>query len=98
MSFTDYIKPELLILIPVLYFLGEIIKTTEKIENRYIPALLGAVGIALSLLYVLGTEPFSATGIFTAITQGILVAGAAVYTNELVDQLMKRPEGGKNEQ
>ena len=92
MTFTDYIRPELLILVPVLYFLGEIIKSSEKIDSRYIPAVLGIVGVALSLLYVLGTEAFSATGIFTGITQGILVAGAAVYTNELITQLLKHPE------
>ena len=93
MTFTDYIRPELLILVPVLYFLGEIIKS-----SRYIPAVLGIVGVALSLLYVLGTEAFSATGVFTAITQGILVAGTAVYTNELIDQLLRRPEGDKDGQ
>lgn len=98
MTFTDYIRPELLILVPVLYFLGEIIKSSEKIDSRYIPAILGIVGVALSLLYVLGTEAFSATGVFTAITQGILVAGTAVYTNELIDQLLRRPEGDKDGQ
>lgn len=85
MDYRDYIKPELLVLIPVLYILGAIIKNTEKINNRYIPAILGLVGIALANLYVLATEGISGTSLFTAITQGILVAGAAVYANELID-------------
>lgn len=98
MTFAEYIRPELLILVPVLYVLGAIIKDSAAIQNRWIPAILGGVGIALSLLYVLGTGDFSATGVFTAITQGILVAGAAVYTNELIVQLIKKPEDEKDGQ
>lgn len=98
MTFEEYIRPELLILVPVLYVLGAIIKDSAAIQNRWIPAILGGVGIALSLLYVLGTGDFSATGVFTAITQGILVAGAAVYTNELIVQLIKKPEDEKDGQ
>lgn len=98
MTFAEYIRPELLILVPVLYILGAIIKDSDTIQNRYIPAILGLIGIALSLLYVLGTGDFSATGIFTGITQGILVAGAAVYTNELIVQLIKKPEDEKDGQ
>lgn len=98
MTFVEYIRPELLILVPVLYVLGAIIKDSAAIQNRWIPAILGGVGIALSLLYVLGTGDFSATGVFTAITQGILVAGAAVYTNELIVQLIKKPEDESNGQ
>ena len=87
MNYQDYIKPELLVLIPVLYIMGLIIKSTETIKNKYIPALLGLAGIALANLYVLATEGITGTALFTAITQGILAAGAAVYANELIDQL-----------
>ena len=89
MSFTEYIKPELLILVPVLYIIGAMIKDSKTISNRFIPAILGGVGVFLSLLYVIGSTGISATGIFTAITQGILVAGAAVYTHEFITQLRK---------
>ena len=44
-------------------------------------------GIALASLYVIATEGVTGTALFTAITQGILAAGAAVYANELIDQL-----------
>lgn len=102
MTFVDYIKPELLILVPVLYILGAIIKDSATVQNRYIPAILGACGVFLALLYVVGVSGFSATGIFTAITQGILIAGAAVYTHEFITQLRKddeeppAPEGGED--
>ena len=87
MNYQDYIKPELLILIPVLYIMGLIIKSTETIKNKYIPAILGLAGIALASLYIIATEGATGTALFTAITQGILAAGAAVYANELIDQL-----------
>ena len=89
MSFVEYIKPELLILVPVLYIAGAMIKDSQTISDRFIPAILGGVGIFLSLLYVIGSSDFSATGVFTAITQGILIAGAAVYTHEFITQLRK---------
>lgn len=92
MSFTEYIKPELLILVPVLYIIGAMIKDSATISNRFIPAILGGIGVFLSLLYVIGSTGFSATGIFTAITQGILVAGAAVYTHEFITQMLKTEE------
>lgn len=83
---TDYIKPELLILVPVLYILGEIMKHTERIKDNYIPAILGAAGILLAFIYVTATEGLALIGIFTAITQGVLVAGAAVYADQIVKQ------------
>lgn len=95
MTFVDYIKPELLILVPVLYILGCIIKDSETVSNRFIPAILGAVGMFLSLLYVAGSTGLSVIGIFTGITQGILIAGAAVYTHEFIDQLRKSDEDVK---
>lgn len=98
MTFAEYIKPELLILVPVLFILGCIIKDSDTVQDKYIPAILGAVGIALSLLYVLGSTNISATSIFTAITQGILVAGAAVYTNEFITQLRKPDEKPASEE
>ena len=43
-------------------------------------------------MYVMGSSGISATGIFTAITQGILIAGTAVYTHEFISQLRKDDE------
>ena len=92
MEFENFIKPELLILVPVLYFTGVIIKNTEAVPDKYIPAILGVAGIALSLLYVITTAGANGTSIFTAITQGILVAGARVYNNELIKQVTDKEE------
>lgn len=93
MNFEEYVKPELLILIPVLYLVGLAIKKSN-IADKFIPFLLGVVGVLLSGLYLFATEDINgsqavATAIFTAITQGVLVAGASVYANELIKQAGK---------
>ena len=55
MDFTEYIKPELLILIPVLYIIGMAAKKTSLIANKLIPLIVGTIGILLSVIYVLAT-------------------------------------------
>lgn len=86
--------PELLILIPVLYLIGIGIKKS-KIRDNFIPLILGAIGIILSGLYIFAVAPAFAdvyailTAIFTAITQGILCAGASVYINQIIKQSEK---------
>ena len=90
----EYIKPELLILAIVLYFLGVAIKNTEVIKDKYIPLVLGLVGIIFSAIYVVATSSVASyqdvlTIIFTSIVQGILVAGASVYANQLIKQSEK---------
>lgn len=84
----EYIKPELLVLIPVLYFIGAGLKKSE-VKDKFIPWILMASGIVLSMLYVLGTSGITMVAIFTAITQGILCAGTSVYVNQLVKQSNK---------
>lgn len=93
MDFQQYIKPELLILIPVLYLIGAGIKRS-KIEDRHIPWILGVCGVLLSCIYLYAVEDINgsraiATALFTAITQGILCAGASVYANQLYKQTKK---------
>lgn len=87
----EYIYPELLVLIPVLYFIGWCIKKCEKIDNKYIPMLLGVAGILLCTIYMLSittTITFNAifSTIFAAIVQGMLCAAAAVFVNQLKKQ------------
>ena len=89
MTFENYIKPELLILVVVLYVIGLMLKNTMLIKDKFIPLTLGVIGVALSLFYVVGTEGFSVMGVFTGFTQGVLVAGASVYANQLFKQSSK---------
>lgn len=94
MNFQDFIKPELLILIPVLYLIGVGIKKS-KIPDRLIPVILGGCGIVLAAIYVFATTPCTSSmdvfmGLFTALSQGILCAGASVYINQLLKQAQEK--------
>ena len=93
---TEAVKPELLVLIPVLYLIGAAVKKTNKINNKYIPLILGCLGVAFALVYVLATaEDLSnfqsvLLVIFSAVVQGILCAGACVYGDQTIKQLFKK--------
>ncbi|MDO4847440.1 MAG: phage holin family protein [Clostridiaceae bacterium] len=79
MELLKYTVENCLILIPVLNVIGQIIKGIEKIDNRFIPLILLAFGVAGSI----GILGFNAE----AVIQGVLVTGTAVYGNQLVKQL-----------
>lgn len=90
----EFVKPELLVLIPVLYLIGTGFKKTTLIKDKFIPVILGLVGVLLAGLWVFATTPVSGAreiimAIFTALTQGVLLAGAAVYANQVYKQLKK---------
>lgn len=90
----NYVKPELVVVAVVLYFLGTAIKKSESIKDKYIPLLLGVAGILICGIYVVATCSLSGTqdiamALFTAIVQGILVAGLSTYVNQLIKQLNK---------
>lgn len=90
---SNFIKPELLILIPFLYFLGCGLRISE-LKNKYIPAALGIAGMVLALLWCIATAPCVtvqdyALMAFTAIVQGGLCAGGSVYCNEMITQSKK---------
>lgn len=93
---TNFIRPELLILAPVLYLIGMGLKRSARVSDNNIPLVLGTVGIALAVVYVLATSELIGwrdilLAAFTAVTQGILTAGCSVYVN----QLIKQGSGGK---
>lgn len=90
----EFIKPELIILVPVLYLIGMAVKKSTA-ADRFIPWILGAVGIICCAMYILSTSDISGwrdvlMATFTAITQGILLAGASVYVNQLTKQTVKK--------
>lgn len=93
MNYQDYIKTELLALVPVLYFLGTGLKKT-RLPDKWIPTVIGAAGVLLSAVWVIATSEISgmkeaAYAVFTSVTQGVLVAGASVYANQLYVQAKK---------
>lgn len=93
MNFSEYINPELLILVPVLYAMGYAVKKTS-IKDKHIPLILGAVSVLICGLYVFSQNTINgsqevATALFTALTQGVLIAAASVYANQIIKQETK---------
>ncbi len=89
----EFIKPEVLVLIPVLYLLGMALKKSQ-IVDKHIPWLLGCASVLLCFMYILATSVLNGwqeiiMAIFSSITQGILCAGASVYVNQFIKQSKK---------
>lgn len=82
MDILNYVVQEGLVMIPVLFIIGEIIKGTELLGNKWIPLVILIVSVGFTPL-VLGT--------YTAdtIVQAVLVAGVTVFGNELIKQSSK---------
>ncbi len=90
----EFIKPELIILVPVLYLFGVALKRSQ-VADKHIPWILGGGAVVLSLAFVVATSEFSGwqsilLGAFSGVTQGILCAGASVYVNQLIKQTEKK--------
>ena len=90
----EFIKPELLVLIPVLYIIGIGFKKTTLLKDKFIPVALGLISIILTGLYIFATSDIAGAkkitmAIFTALTQGVLIAGASVYANQIYKQLQR---------
>jgi len=87
----ELIKPELLVLVPVLYLIGAGLKRSSFFADKWIPAALGGVGVVLACIYLAAAAVAGGALmiIFTGFTQGILCAGASVYVNQLIKQAGK---------
>lgn len=78
---STYLKESMLILIPVLIFIGWVIKNSLLIKDELIPPILVVLGIIGSV----SLEGFSTHSVI----QGFLVALASVGSNQLKRQLIK---------
>ena len=81
MDISKFLFEQALVMVPTLWVVGEFAKYTETLSNKYIPLLVLLVSLAITPA-VLGsyTDPHN-------IVQAILVAGAAVFGDQLVKQL-----------
>lgn len=77
---TKYITEQALILIPVLYVLGMIIKRSA-IKDNYIPWILLLLGVALAFM-VMGLS-------VDAFIQGVLVTGTTIGLHQLIKQTVE---------
>ena len=79
MNISDYLFEQGLAVIPLLNVIGKIIKETKFVNDRYIPVILLAVGVACAF-GIMGVSADSAI-------QGVLLTGTAVFGNQIVKQL-----------
>lgn len=94
MDITSYIETELYIIVPVLYAVGMIFKKSDVVPDKFIPIILGLLGIVLASIYKLAYyKPQDISQIlailYAGVTQGILCASASVYANNIIKQLKK---------
>ena len=90
----NYVKPELLAVTVVLYFIGAGLKKAQAVKDKYIPLILGGTGIVLCTVWVLASCPLGtasqiAMAVFTAIVQGVIVAGLSNYLHQIFKQIGK---------
>ena len=85
----NYIVEDGLILIPVLYVIGYIIKQTNILSNRWIPLVLLVIGIIFSIFLL--NDP-----IVDRVIQGVLIAGVTVFIDQVKKQNFEK-EGLNNE-
>lgn len=91
---VEYVKPELVVVAFVLYYIGTFVKQTESIKDKYIPCILGVLGVVFCLIWVLGNSNIgnyqdALNGAFTAVVQGVLIAGLSTYGDQLIKQHKK---------
>ena len=85
----NYVKPELLVLIPVLYLIGLALKNANFVNDKFIPLILGISGVVLAFIYLISVSGWNANIIWLSIVQGVLVAAGAVYFNQIYKQIGK---------
>ena len=82
MDIINFIIEEGLIMIPVLYIIGEIINFTGVLNNKWIPLTLLVFSLLFTPLLLGGFTPDN-------IVQAILVTGVTVLGDQLIKQAGK---------
>ncbi len=87
-SLSSYIRAELIILIPVLYFIINFLKNSGLKYDR-VQLYTNCISIILCGIYVFSTlESFTVQcillGVYSSMTQGILLAGCAQFGTSLI--------------
>ena len=75
-------------------FFGVALRQAQAVKNKYIPLILGGISMVLCAVWVMATSEIEtakegAMAVFTAVTQGILVAGLSNYVNQIIKQIHK---------
>ena len=88
---TEYLKPELLSVAVILFFIGKWLARLQAVREPYIPLIKCGIGIALCAVWVLASCPLSsgpeiAMAVFTAVVQGVLAAGLSTFLGRVAGQ------------
>ena len=76
-------------IIVICYLVGVVAKST-KLDNKFIPAIVGVVGGALGVVGMYVIPDFPANDILTAIAVGIASGLASTGADQVVKQLTKK--------
>jgi len=89
-NMMEYIRPELLILVPCMWYLGSILKKNKKLENWAIPFIILIVSTLMSISwFILNLEAAGyvmGQAVWAGICQGAIVAMVTDYTVNLTRQ------------
>ena len=55
----EYIRPELLVLVAVLYIVGKALKASQDVKDKHIPLILGGAGVFLQGVLVAGCSVYA---------------------------------------
>lgn len=85
-----YIRPELLVLIPILWYIGSKIKDTQKLDDAYIPFILMGIAILFATSYVLLFEGFDSRGVWVGVLQGAAIAAFQGWLFQAKKQVLEK--------
>ena len=86
----NFIRPEILILIPVLIIVGLALKKVSYIKDWTIPIILGGVSVVMAILTLGFSGKFDGPTLLNGVIQGILAAGMAVYVHQITIQTTQK--------
>jgi hypothetical protein len=87
---VEYIKPELFILVFVLWYIGTLLKKSHKIEDWAIPFILMVISIIMALSWVLITSGITPMATWVGIMQGFVIAAVEGQAYQYFKQFTER--------
>jgi len=90
----SYIRADLMILVAVLFFIGELMKRSSMVKDELIPYILWGISLVLSGIYLFSKTPIETyqtvlSIVFEALVQGTFCAAGAVFSDQLLKQYGK---------
>ena len=94
-NLIEFVKPDLVLMSIALYLVGISFKKADFIKNKYIPLLLGGIGILAAGMCIFSQADITSfkdilKAAYETIIQGIMVAGLSNYANQIVKQFNKK--------